>query len=72
MVPVTVASGEDDAGCGCGSLNPPLCDMRRKRPGAMPTLSVKWLLNEPRLLYPTANAISVTFIRVFSSRRFAW
>jgi hypothetical protein len=53
-------------------LNPPLCDMRRKRPGAMPTLSVKWLLNEPRLLYPTANAISVTFIRVFSSRRFAW
>lgn len=71
-MPVTVACGEEDARCGRGGLNPPLCDMRRKRPGAMPTLSVKWLLNEPRLLYPTANAMSVTFICVFSSMRFAW
>jgi hypothetical protein len=71
MVPVTVAC-EDDARCVRGSLNPSLWDTRRKRPGAIPTLSVKWLLNEPRLLYPTAKAMSVTFIRVFSSMRFAW
>jgi hypothetical protein len=71
-VPVTVAFGEDDVRRGHGSSNPPVCDMRRKRPGARPTLSVKWLLNEPRLLYPTAKAMSVTFIRVFSSKRLAW
>jgi len=71
-VPVTVCCGTDDDRRGLGISNPPLCATRRNRPGARPTLSVKWLLNEPRLLYPTANAISVTFIRVFSSMRFAW
>ena len=38
----------------------------------MPTLSVKWLVNEPRLSNPTANEISVTFIGVVASMRFAW
>ena len=71
-MPVTVAVGEDDVRRGRGSSNPPVCATRRKRPGARPTLSVKWLLNEPRLLYPTAKAMSVTFICVFSSKRLAW
>jgi len=72
MVPVTVACGTDRSRRGGGRAISPRCETRRKRPGARPTLSVKWLLNEPRLLNPTANAMSVTFILVFSSRRFAW
>lgn len=71
-MPTTDACGADGTRRSLGSSNPPVLPIRRNRPGARPTLSVKWLLKEPRLLYPTANAISVTFIRVFSSMRFAW
>ncbi|HEY1624233.1 MAG TPA: hypothetical protein VGG16_10590 [Streptosporangiaceae bacterium] len=50
IVPATVEAGEVGARLGSGGSNRPLRAMRRNRPGATPTLSVKWLLNEPRLL----------------------
>jgi hypothetical protein len=70
-VPVTMPSSPGRASglADCSKATFP--DARRNRPGETPTLAVKWLVNEPRLLYPTANEMSVTFMRVLSSMRLA-
>jgi hypothetical protein len=50
----------------------PSAHIRRNLLGEMPTLSVKWFVNDPRLLYPTASDISVTLIVDEASSRRAW
>src|ERR1017187_1598587 len=52
---------------GSGSVKSPFCAFWRNRLGGTLTLPVKWLVNEPTLLYPTANEMSVMLTGVVRS-----
>jgi hypothetical protein len=49
-IPATTPSRSLEAAGLTGGPNAMFPGARRKRPGDMPTLAVKWLVNEPRLL----------------------
>ena len=49
-VPIAAPSGTGESGSMPHALTRSWCDAWRNRLGEMPTLSVKWLVNEPRLL----------------------